>query len=55
MRDCEWPIQLPLRSITQEELERIWNTDTYNHIDCAQRFRILRDYITQRDALLTGK
>lgn len=50
MKDCEWPISLPLRSLTQQELEGLWNTDTVNHIDCAERFRILRDYIIQRDS-----
>jgi hypothetical protein len=55
MEDCAWPVPLPNDPLTQQRMEELWGRDNLNHIDCATRFAILRDYILQRDGALRAK
>lgn len=54
LSECDKPVRLPDRSLTQAEVETFWLRDRVALIECGQTKEALIDYYRQRDAGLTG-
>lgn len=52
---CDGPVQLRAGPLTQQQVENLWGVDDDRLIQCAERHRILANYIRKRDAGLTSQ
>lgn len=52
---CSLPTALPAGEMTQRDIERYWGLDRKHQIECAKKHGILVEFITARDAGLSGK
>lgn len=53
-QDCERPVELPQRTLTQSEVEAYWIADRENLIRCGVRLAALREFYSGRDERLRG-
>lgn len=53
-KPCERPVELPVRELTQLEVEAYWIQDRENLIRCGYSFQQLQDYYLDRDNRVTG-
>lgn len=51
---CERPVELPLSSLTQLQVEKFWIIDRSSLIDCASRLDILTAFYKIRDQGIIG-
>lgn len=55
LEDCDLPVKIPQRRLSQVEVEKYWSIDRKNLIICAKRHGFLGDAVKFRDELIQGK
>lgn len=50
LQECEKPVLLPERALTQYEVETLWAGDRVNLVDCSETKNGLIDFYAVRDA-----
>lgn len=52
---CTYPVRIPVKDLTQYEVEKYWITDRKNLVVCAKSKEALVKAIETRDRLLKGQ
>jgi hypothetical protein len=54
VKECEFPTLLPMRELSQRDVENYWIEDRGSLLDCKDRFKSLKEFYIFRDSKLTG-